>query len=160
VDESRLDMSAIERAIEQMGGAFERPAELARPAVEEWIAETEREQFDTEGAAGASGPWQPLALSTAYRKAAEGHGPRILERTGAMREVLTSLDGIRGLVEASGDKITFRLPAPASYHQRGTDRMPAREVFAPSEDQKARLRARLQKTAAEELRRRKLPVKG
>jgi hypothetical protein len=153
-------MSAIERAIEQMGSAFERPAELARPAVEEWIAETEREQFDTEGAAGASGPWEPLAAKTVRLKSAEGYSPRILERTGATRGALTSLDGVRNLIEVSGDKIIFRLPAPASYHQRGTGTMPAREVFAPSESQKARLRERLRNTAVAELRRRGLPVKG
>jgi hypothetical protein len=153
-------MSAIERAIEQMGGAFERPAELARPAVEEWIAETEREQFDTEGAAGASGPWEPLAAKTVRLKFAEGYSPRILERTGATRAALTSLGSIGELLEVAGDTITFRLPAPASYHQRGTGTMPAREVFAPSESQRARLRERLQSTAAGELRRRGLPVKG
>jgi hypothetical protein len=143
MDESRLDMSAIESAIARMEAAFERPAELVRPAVEQWIAETETEQFDTEGAAGSGGRWQSLTPGTVRLKITEGYSPHILERTGATRAALTSLGSIGELLEVAGDKIIFRLPAPASYHQRGTGTMPAREVFAPSESQRARLRERL-----------------
>jgi hypothetical protein len=155
-----VDMSAIERAFDKMETAFGRGTEIARAPVEEWVAEVEREQFDTEGAAGASGPWQPLAPSTLKRKEAAGLSLRIFDATGAMREALTSLDGIRGLVEVSGYRVIFRLPAPASYHQTGTGTFPARPVFDPSGSQTARLREKLQKAAAEELRRQGLPVKG
>jgi hypothetical protein len=160
--ESRVDMSAIERAFDMMATTFERGAQIARAPVEEWVAEVEREQFDTEGAAGASGPWQPLSEAYARRKEAAGLSPRILDAKGAMRAALTSLDDIRGLVEVSGDRIIFRLPAPASYHQAGAPSigLPARPVFDPSGSQTARLREKLQKAAAEELRRQGLPVKG
>jgi hypothetical protein len=163
MSESRLDMGAIERAFDMMAATFGRGAEIARAPVEEWVAEVEREQFDTEGVAGASGRWSPLARSTVEQKTREGYGSRrILERTGAMRAALTSLDSIRSLVEVSGDRIIFRLPTPASYHQVGDGRgtYPARPVFDPSGSQRARLRERLQKAAAEELRRQGLPVKG
>jgi hypothetical protein len=155
-----VDMSAIERAFDKMETAFGRGAGIARPPVEEWVAEVEREQFASEGRAGASGQWRELSAAYARRKALEGRGGRILERTGAMREALTRLDSIRGLIEVSGDRVIFRLPAPASYHQTGAGRVPVRPVFDPSGSQRARLREKLQKAAAEELRRQGLPVKG
>jgi hypothetical protein len=155
-----VNFGALERAFGQMESAFEHPGELMREPVTEWVADVEREQFDSEGAAGASGLWQPDKPQTIRLKISEGYSTRTLERTGATRARLTSVDSLRELIEVSGDRITFRLPAPASYHQRGTATIPAREVYSPSEWQKRDLKARVKKAATEEMRRRGLPVKG
>lgn len=154
-----FDSSAFDRALDRMEETFERPTDFTREPVTDWIAEVEREQFDTQGAAGRGGEWQQLAPGTVHLS----FGPRrggILQRTGATRDRLTRPDSLRDLIEVSGDRITFRLPAPASFHQRGTDRMPAREVFAPSDGQKQDLKERVRKSAVEQMRKQGLPVKG
>jgi hypothetical protein len=155
-----VNFGALERAFGQMESTFDKPGEMLRETVTEWLADTEREQFDTEGAAGLGGPWQPLAPGTVRLKISEGYSPRPLERTGATWRALTSVNSLREMIEVSGDRITFRLPEPASYHQRGAGRLPVREVYSPSESQKQDLKARVKKAADEEMRRRGLPVKG
>jgi hypothetical protein len=154
-----LNLAAFERALDRIESAFERPTDFTREPFVDWLAETETEQFDTAGAAGIGGTWQPLAPGTVSLS----FGPRrggILERSGAMRDRLTRPDSLRDLIEVSADRITFRLPAPASLHQRGTSRMPAREVYAPSESQKQELKGRVKKGAVEEMRRRGINVKA
>jgi hypothetical protein len=154
-----LDFSAFERALDKLESTFERPTDFTHQPVEDWIVEVEREQFATQGAAGASGSWQPLAPGSV----SPSFGPRrggILERTGAMRDLLTRPDSLRDLMEVSGDRITFRLPEPASFHQHGTSRMPAREVFAPTEGRKRDLGPRVKKAATDEMRRRGVRVKS
>lgn len=158
--ESKFDFSAFSRAIDRIGSTFARPAEVIRRPVEDWLAETEREQFRTQGAAGASGRWQPLSPATLRRKVAEGRGPRILERTGAMQELLTNAGSLRQLIEVSGDKIIFRLPPPATFHQTGTRRMPRRQVYAPNAEQKRRLGEGLRREATERMQHEGVRVKG
>lgn len=155
--DAQRGVGAFERAVGRIEATFERPTDFTREPFVDWLAVTEREQFATQGAAGKGGRWQPRARSTLKRKAA---GPRVLERTGAMRDMLTRPASLRGLVEVSGDRIIFRLPEPANFHQRGTTRMPAREVYAPSEGQKQDLKGRVKKAAGEEMRRRGFNVKG
>jgi hypothetical protein len=158
--ESRFDASAFGRALDRIGTTFSRPAQIMRRPLEDWLAETGREQFATQGAAGRGGRWQPHAPATQRRKAIEGRGFRILERTGGMRDMLTRASNLRQLIEVTDDKIVFRLRPPATFHQTGTRRMPQRKVHDPSAEQVRRLGGRLRKEAVEQMRRHGIKVKG
>jgi hypothetical protein len=158
--EARFDASRFFRALDNVGTTFARPAQVMRRPLEDWLVETERLQFATQGAAGRSGRWQPLAPATQRRRAIEGRGYRILENSGRMRALLTSAGGLRQLIEMTDDKIIFRLVAPATFHQTGTRRMPQRKVYDPSDEQKRRLGGRVKSAAVEEMKHKGLPIKS
>jgi hypothetical protein len=135
----KFDRSGFDSAISGLLGMLNRPTEYMRQPAEEWLAETEREQFASEGRAGASGAWRQLAPSTLRERALERRGFKILDRTGAMRNQLTDAGSLRQFVEVTDDQIVFHLPPPAAYHQGGTVRMPQRKVVDPSDAQLQRL---------------------
>jgi phage gpG-like protein len=71
---------------------FTQAVEDMRPAftnIHTDFLHTERAQFSSEGAAGATGRWAPLADSTVAYKAARGLDPAILVATGALEASLT-----------------------------------------------------------------------
>jgi hypothetical protein len=137
--EAKPDARAFDKALDEFGAKLKRQMDFMGGAVEEWFYRTEREQFATQGAAGRSGRWQPHAAATARRKAIEGRGFQLLVDRGGMRDALTGRGGLGSLIERSGDRIVFRLPQPAGFHQTGTRRMPARKVVDPSDAQVRRL---------------------
>lgn len=145
--DAKVNMGGFNRAFDGLEKMLKRPTDFMRRPAEEWMADTEREQFASEGRAGASGQWRELSAAYARRKALERGGLRILERTGAMARALTSLRD----VEVTDNKIIFHLPKPAGFHQRGTARMPQRKVVDPSAEQVRRLSERVKREAAEQL---------
>lgn len=151
--ETRLDFSAFDRAADKLDSLFGRPTNFtARPA-QEWMSETGREQFRSEGAAGASGPWDRLSPMTERRKR-KLYGDRpILQASGEMERMLTQSGSLRALMAVTDDKVVFRLPPPSVFHQRGTRRMPQRKVVDPSDRQKEGLRERVRKETVGQVRR-------
>jgi hypothetical protein len=137
--DAKVDLSGFNRAFDGFEKMLRRPTDfMQRPAVD-WMAQTEREQFDSEGAAGRSGRWAPLAPSTQRAKALDRSGVKILQRTGTMMNQLTRTESLRQYVEVTDDKIIFHLPPPAGFHQSGTRKMPQRKVVDPSDAQIGRL---------------------
>lgn len=106
-----------------------------RPALEavaKMLAEANRKNFDSEGAAGSLGRWAPL--SPAYRAWKDVHypGKPILVRTGKLRDELTKVPlGVQTTTATSlkvGSDIAY-----GGYHQTGTARMPRRAPIALEE---------------------------
>jgi hypothetical protein len=149
----KFDPRAFDRALDEFGKKLQRPtAFMARPA-EEWFYQTEREQFDSQGGAGAAGTWPHLAASTVRAKERDGRGTfPTLQRAGNLKNVLTGAGSLRQLIEVTDNKIVFYLPSPAGFHQRGTRKMPARKVVDPSPAQVERLGEKVRREAVEQVR--------
>lgn len=100
----------------------------------------EKEQFSSEGAAGRSGRYAPLSSTYAERKTKK-YGPQpILTASGQMRDSLTRATAKNAVVEKTAQELVLGTTDPkAAYHQRGTSKMPKREVISFSDEQKARL---------------------
>lgn len=75
-------MLRFANAVDDMRPAF--------TAIHDDFIKTEKAQFASEGAAGASGKWAPLAESTVAYKASHGLDPAILVATGALRASLAN----------------------------------------------------------------------
>ena len=158
--DGRRGLRAFESALDRIESIFDRPTEFTREPFVSWLAETERRQFASQGGAGKGGRWQRLAPSTLRGKAAAGRSLRFLESTGATRELLTRAESRSGLIQVSGDRVVFRLPEPAAFHQRGGPRLPRREVYASSEGQRQDLKGRVKQAAVGRMRQDGINVKG
>lgn len=130
-----VDASSVIRALEGLEGIVRRPAPVVARVAPTWLAEVEAEQFGTQGAAGASGPWRPLAPSTVKARVARGG---ILDRTGGLRQAMTRAESLRQMMRTGDDGVSFSLPRVAALHQRGTRLMPRRKVVDPSAVQAGR----------------------
>lgn len=88
-------------------------------------------QFDSEGRGPNKGTWAQLSERYATWKALNYPGARILERTGALREALTSSSSSYARREIQTDQFNFGTVGVeyASFHQSGTDFMPDRPPF-------------------------------
>lgn len=64
-----------------------------------------REQFDTHGAHGLGGGWQPLNPDYEKWKAVHFPGKPLMERTGALRDDLT--DPLRATLELSAHRLVY-----------------------------------------------------
>lgn len=130
--------------------AFNRLDSLSdlRPLWPEVIREfylIEAEQFDSEGAAGASGKWAPLSDTYAkYKQVAYPDKP-ILRADDDLFESLTDPEAAGAILQPEQDQLTIGTSVPyAIYHQRGTSRMPARPPISLAEAQKRRLQKAIQ----------------
>ncbi len=117
------------------------------PAVAEVFYKAERDQFDTEGAAGASGKWAPL--SQAYKKYKEQHfpGEPILQREHSLVESLTSAEGLDSIFRPEPDELVIGSKAPyALAHQRpkAGSKLPARPPISLTETQKREMQKAIQ----------------
>ncbi len=107
------------------------------PELQKEFWRIEREQFASEGGAGASGRWKELSARYKAVKAKRyGAGKRILEATGALTRSLTSMTGDTYYQTTKkefgiGTKLPYGL-----YHQRGGGRLPKREPISFSDVQK------------------------
>jgi ATP phosphoribosyltransferase len=123
----------------------------------------EKEQLESEGSAGKGGKYKRLSNKYAAEKAKKYPGTRILERTGAMYRAYTRKTS-DSIVDIDKDGITIgakgAVGARAALHQRGSGRLPKREVISFSERQKNRMMKRIQKTMLKEMRRQGVPVNG
>lgn len=124
-------------ALKKMSFAFERFGDdlsdfsaFVWPKVLPALEEEERRQFEAEGN-GPSGGWAALSPKYAERKEREWPGKPILERTGALREALTSDSSSHARRIISADMVDFGTEGLeyASFHQLGTLHMPARPPF-------------------------------
>jgi hypothetical protein len=157
--EMQFDSRTFDRALEEFAAKLKRPMDTFGRTVEDWFYRTEREQFDSQGAAGASGTWPRRSPATERGNAGRGTVPTLV-RSGQMRDVLTRPGGLGMLIERTGDQIIFRLPRPAGFHQTGTRRMPQRKVVDPSESQVRRLGEEVARDAREMVRGLGIETKG
>lgn len=103
-----------------------------------------QEQFDSEGGKGASGKW--AALSPAYKKWKEINypGQPILQREGRLVASLTDPEAADAIYQPGKDELVIGTRVPyATAHQRG-GRMPQRQIFSFSEQQKTRIQKSIQ----------------
>ena len=115
------------------------------PAVSQEVYAIEREQFATEGSAGASGKWAALSKAYAKFKAVVFPSQTILKATTSLFESVTSPDAPGAIFRPEQGMLTIGTSHEAAiYHQRGTSRMPARKIYSFSEQQKRRLQKAIQ----------------
>lgn len=105
----------------------------------------EREQFESEGAAGASGKW--AALSNVYAKYKQVAFPNqpILRAEDDLFRSLTEPEAPMAILRPEQDQLVIGTSDPkAIHHQRGTRKMPARPPISFGEGQKRRLQKSIQ----------------
>lgn len=105
----------------------------------------EAEQFQSEGGAGASGKW--AALSNVYAKYKQVTHPDkpILRADDELFESLTNPEAAGAILRPDEQELTIGTSVPyATFHQRGTRRMPARPPISLAESQKRRLQKAIQ----------------
>jgi phage gpG-like protein len=105
----------------------------------------EAEQFESEGAAGASGRW--AALSDVYAKYKQVAHPDkgILRADDDLYQSLTDPEAAGAILRPEPDGLTIGTSVPyATAHQRGTRKMPARPPISFSEAQKRRMQKAIQ----------------
>lgn len=130
--------------------AFNRIDSLSdlRPLYPEVIREfhlIEREQFESEGAAGASGRFAPLSASYARSKQTSHPDKPVLRADDDLFVSLTDPEAAGAILRPEPDSLTIGTSVPyAIFHQRGTRHMPARPPISPSETQKRRLQKAIQ----------------
>lgn len=130
--------------------AFNRIDRLSdlRPIWPEVIREfylIEAEQFESEGAAGASGRWAPLSDVYAKYKAVAYPDKPILQADEDLVKSLTDPEALGAILRPDEQELTIGTSVPyATAHQRGTRRMPARPPISFSEAQKRRLQKSIQ----------------
>lgn len=121
----------------------------------------EGEQFESQGAAGASGAWASLKKSYAEYKAVHYPGQTILKATGELYRSMTSFDASASIFRPEPDQLTIGTTSEgAIWHQRGTSRMPARKVISMSDSQKRRLQKAIQVGLVQFVRRQGFQVEG
>lgn len=109
------------------------------PEVARTFYEIETQQFDTEGASGASGKW--TALSPAYEQWKEVHfpGEQILQASHALVDSMTSPDANDSIFRADPLSLTIGTKREgAAKHQR------TRPIISLREEQKRRLQKAIQ----------------
>jgi phage gpG-like protein len=113
--------------------------------VEQAFYRIEREQFDSEGAAGRGGKWAPLSRPYAQQKA-DRYGVKPIERASdRLYASLTRKGGDTVLVK-SKDEFAIGTSLPyAKYQQQGTSKMPKRELISFSDGQRTDLMKEVQK---------------
>jgi phage gpG-like protein len=105
----------------------------------------EAEQFESEGAAGASGRWAPL--TDAYSKSKQVSHPdkTILRADDDLFDSLTDPEAAGAILRPDEQELTLGTSVPyATAHQRGTRRMPARPPISMGEQQKRRIQKSIQ----------------
>lgn len=130
--------------------AFNRIDSLSdlRPLYPEVIREfylIEREQFESEGAAGASGRWAALSdVYARYKQVAYPDQP-ILRAEDDLFRSLTDPEAPQAILRPEPTELIMGTSDPkAILHQRGTRKMPARPPISFSEAQKRRIQKSIQ----------------
>ena len=93
------------------------------------VADAAERIFRTEGGGNT---WQPLSPQYAAWKARFYPGAGILFRTGAYFEAATTPGGAYNVIEVDDNSLTYGVEGLdyAVFHSEGTNRLPARPVFA------------------------------
>lgn len=101
----------------------------AWPSVTDLLRRIIERQFASQGSAGTSGAWKPLASPYAEWKASRFPGQPILRASDRMFRSLVEQGG-ENILEETPNSLTFGTSVPyARFHQDGTDRMAARRIF-------------------------------
>lgn len=141
-----LKFSATVEGVEILNRAFNRVEESISdfrplwPAVAQEFYAIEREQFDTEGAAGASGKW--AALSPAYKRWKEINypGQPIMKLENTLFESLTDPEALDAIFRPGKDELVIGSKTPYARRQHQT-----RPLISMSESQKRRLQKAIQR---------------
>lgn len=117
----------------------------------------EQEQFESEGAKGASGRWVPLSPAYEKQKIAR-YGSfaliaGILHATGDMYKSLTRQTPDTVYQKSRDSVVIGTSLARAGYHQRGGTHLPKREVISFSDQQQRYFMKEIQKALVREVRR-------
>lgn len=137
-------VTVLDRAFNRVEGDISDLRPIWPPVAAE-IYQMIGEQFESEGAKGASGRWK--ALSPAYTRFKEIHypGKPIMQATGDLYESLTDPEAPGAIYRPEKDGLTIGTTVPyARAHQRGNSRLPARPLVSPSEAQKRRIQKAIQ----------------
>ena len=120
-------VTAMERAGENLTDFGQHTFPLLAPVFEA----AESRQFDSRGGGPTAGHWAELTTKYAEWKAKHFPGKAILERTGDLREALTSSSSPLASREYSASEFAFGTVGLeyASFHQVGTRSMVARPPF-------------------------------
>lgn len=132
--------------VEVLNRAFNRVEEFISdfrplwPAVAQEFYAIEREQFDTEGAAGASGKW--AALSPAYKRWKEVNypGQPIMRLENALFESLTDPEALDAVFRPGKDELVMGSKVPYARRQHQS-----RSLISMSESQKRRIQKAIQR---------------
>lgn len=141
-----LRFSATVEGVETLNRAFNRVEEAISdfrpiwPTVAQEFYAIEREQFDTEGAAGASGKW--AALSPAYKRWKEINfpGQPIMKLENTLFESLTDPEALDAIFRPGKDELVVGSKTPYARRQHQT-----RSLISMSESQKRRLQKAIQR---------------
>ena len=115
------------------------------PHVTREFFETMDEQFKSEGSKGRSGKWKELEPAYAKQKAIDYPGQPILQRTGKLFASLTGKTSDTVLIEEKDEFGFGSSLLYAKFHQTGTSKMPAREIFSFTELTRTRITKAMQK---------------
>ncbi|HWQ34328.1 MAG TPA: phage virion morphogenesis protein [Blastocatellia bacterium] len=130
----------FERAIRLLYDSF-RDFRRLWPQVANEFYRIEREQFNSQGAGGASGAWRELSPGYEKYKAVKHPGKPILQASGHLKESLTDPTNKDHVFRMTEDSLILGTTDPVGqYHQKGTDRLPQRKIFDLTDDDKRRLR--------------------
>ena len=114
------------------------------PGIITTFYEIETQQFQSEGARGASGKWAPLSPAYKLFKEREFPGKTILRRTDALYESMTSADALDSVLRPEKDELTIGSSIPyALIHQR------FRPVISLTDDNKRRMMKSIQQRLVE-----------
>lgn len=114
------------------------------PAVAKEFYQIEVEQFESEGAAGASGKWAALSPAYARYKAVKFPNQPILRATTSLFDAMTNPDALGAVFKPEKSQLTIGANIDyGTYHQRGRG-VPQRKVISPSESQKRRIQKAIQ----------------
>lgn len=112
----------------------------------------EREQFASQGKAGAGGQWAPLSIKYETIKNEKYPAQTILRASDKMFESLTG-ETSDTFFEANKEEMAIGTTRPyAKHHQKGGKNLPQREVISFSERQKNRLQKRIHAKLVSEIR--------
>jgi phage gpG-like protein len=141
---------AFDRAGREFSAFGKRVFPLLQAALEKAVAA----QFDAEGDGPSSGPWKPLSQTYAKQKARLFPGKPRLVRTGALRDALTQSSSPFANRAYTANEMQYgsqNVPY-ASFHQTGTERMPARPPFDFGQDAEDAINAAALQGAREAIR--------
>lgn len=141
-----IQFTATVEGAEVLNRAFNRLEEIISdfrsiwPDVAAEFYAIEREQFDSEGAVGASGKWLPL--SPAYKEWKEAHYPgQPIERLeNTLFESLTDPEALDAIFRPGKDELVIGTRTPYARRQHRT-----RPLISLSESQKRRLTKAIQR---------------
>jgi phage gpG-like protein len=124
------------------------------PSVAGEVYAINAEQFESQGAAGASGRWAALSPAYARFKAVAFPGQPILQAEGHMVASLTDPNAADAIYRPLQDELIIGTKDPkATAHHRGLGNLPARPIFSFTEQQKRRIQKAIQRELVEFTRR-------